>query len=561
MLCKHCGKEISDTSIFCNYCGQKVEQPETIKEEETILTPNPSEEAEQEKASERTEGKSEQTASEEPTPNPSEEAEQEPIPEQIEEKSEQSAPKEKSKEKLGAKVKSMSNVFVVAVTDLLSVTKSQNFFIASSVLLLILTGLGYLLGKLAGFFEGFFMLLQLILTVYWVCCALAFRKEPTGDDSKDWGYYLWEKKALAENVEPVEFKGYLDPARISRTSYPVEPKCGHFAQTSLNQYYFKPEVSVAKQLGKLVVGRDYFWVILETSAMLLLLFPGYITMLSLIITWAGYQSMYYYWLYYPGIVSMAKTPHFLPVGMSPDTARERVCSELKTMGVPLTEENGQILVENQYPLTITDKAFHVDMPEKDIENHRSQHLKRLSELNIMAAKALFPDRMTNPILPVTEDKTHYTAGEKIRHITLVVFCIIIVAFLGMLTGAWSTPAKMIQSSIWEDYSATQTLGDAFEENFKRTQWEDISYGDEKYIEFSGYIPATAATVDVKVTILFLYDEELEQFSVDSATIDDELVPGYVAGALMKFGYDGNLEELLGAIVGTELVSSMINGAW
>ena len=25
MLCKHCGKEISDTSIFCNYCGQKIE--------------------------------------------------------------------------------------------------------------------------------------------------------------------------------------------------------------------------------------------------------------------------------------------------------------------------------------------------------------------------------------------------------------------------------------------------------------------------------------------------------------------------------------------------------
>ncbi len=39
MLCKHCGSEILDVSLFCNYCGKPVNEPEKQEEEKTEAEP------------------------------------------------------------------------------------------------------------------------------------------------------------------------------------------------------------------------------------------------------------------------------------------------------------------------------------------------------------------------------------------------------------------------------------------------------------------------------------------------------------------------------------------
>lgn len=362
-----------------------------------------------------------------------------------------------------------------------------------------------------------------------------------------------KEKSVSEVVLPAQVKGFLDPSRLKGNVYPVEASGEELAQKTLKEYYFKPDFYKSAGLGRLKTGRQFFWELVGISLVTLLFFPRWVALLEILCGVGWYYYTYKTYVYNPGVMSMAETPHYLPTGMSQADAEQRIQNALLNQGISVERQNDTLMVEGVYPLCVENGTFHIGFPEDTVSSQKSNYCNRLAELNIEAARALFPERMQQPLLPAVETRTVYKTTERIVQVGMIVFAFILM--FGAI-GLWETPADQIQDTYWEDFSSTKSLGEAFNQNYKNVKWEDGTIYDEPYVQFSGMVPTSTANIHVQ--ILFGYDEETEVFQLDSGYINEQPVTDYTTQQLMQYGYDGDKEALVNSILAEGIVQGLFD---
>ena len=524
MFCKYCGKELSDQAAFCSQCGKPVTRAKgTTAQEEA--------------------NHQEDTASQKERY-----AQQNPF--QEEPKKQRRASFELSR-KIGRLLsKLMPTLLSKGAEDLLG---------AAMVGAFLLWGALWLLMRL-----GALGLLLLMALGIWIWVEISSGREDYQDrcrsgeilDEENIAYTVWKELLETEAVPSAEMKGFLNPEALKASEYPVKSVSAEALQKSLSQYYFELDFRQGLKLGKLYTGKEVFWILPVFQILTLLFCPLGVAVLEILTTVAVYGLLYYGAVYYPGMIHMARTPHFLPVSMTEEAARDRICAALQRETSVEMAESGQILVDGKYPLNVEAGTFHIDFPEDIGQNHRNLHLKKLAQWNAAAARVLFPERVQQPILPVVEGRTRYKIGETFSHIGCVlVGCALLVYLAGGLE-MFRTPADSIQDTYWEQYSETEPLGEAFERNYKRTSWENRTIGEDAYVLFSGVIRTSISNLNVE--ILYEYDDESGMFYVDSASVNDIEVSNLTAAALMQYGYDGDEELLLQSILAESILDAIFS---
>lgn len=508
MFCVHCGKEIADESTFCRYCGAKIAQASPI-----VNT-----------AQEDTACKQAPTVS--PTTSPSEQ-----------QATYKQAPSDK---------------------------KSRGIDIAATavVILIIALAVAGISWFISTFWKGILtvLLIAVVLAagaaVYWLIHETKKKhREGTNLDEDNICYDEWKEVITTEKILPAEVRGYLDPKRIARTDFPVWQPDWEKYKTALREYFFEPDFFKTAQLGKFVVGKRVFWIF---SALLVVTFcflPVWLIPLEVAAAALVYYLVYYVGMYYPGLVNMACVPHFLPVGVTEEDAANRIVSTLCQKGIPAEKREECFWIEGTYPLRFQDGGFHIGFPEDTQENHKSDHFKKLSVLNAAAASALFPERMHQPLLPMADVPTKYPLWERIIQIVYLVISTLLVLGTLVSGGLFNTPADDIQSTYW-DYSSTRTLGEAFNQNYQNTLWEDCTVNGGPGVKFSGDVSTYMG--DIEVTILFSYDEQADEFSLEKGSVNQTWVSYDTVQDLMKFGYDGDTDELASNILAEGIFQGLMN---
>ena len=524
MFCKYCGKELSDQAVFCSQCGKPVPTSrETTAQEEANYQ-------------EDTASQKERCTQQNPSPDET---------------------KEQRRASFGLSRK--IGILLSKLMPILLSKGTEGLLGAAIIGAFLLWGALWLLLRL-----GAWGALLLIALGIWIWVEITRGREEYLDrlqrgeilDEENIAYTVWKDLLEAEVVPNTEMKGCLNPEALKNSEFPVKSVSAETLQKSLSQYYFEPDFRQGLKLGKLYTGKEVFWILPTFQILTLLFCPLGVAVLEILTTVAVYGLLYYGAVYYPGMIHMARTPHFLPTGMTEETARDRICAALQREASVVMAENGQILVDGKYPLSVEAGTFHIDFPENIGQNHRNLHLKKLAQWNAIAAGALFPERVQQPILPVLEGRTRYKIGEMVNHIGCVlVGCVLLVYLVGGLE-IFRTPADFIQDTYWEQYSETVSLGQAFEQNYKRTSWEDRTIGQDTYVLFSGVIRTSISNLNVE--ILYEYDDENEIFYLDCASINDIEVSNLTAAALMQYGYDGDAESLLQSILAESFLDAIFS---
>ena len=226
--------------------------------------------------------------------------------------------------------------------------------------------------------------LLLIALSIWIWVEITSGREEYQDrlrrgeilDEENIAYPVWKELLETEVVPDAEMKGFLNPEALKNLEYPVQPVSVETLQKSLSQYYFEADFRQSLKLGKLYTGKEVFWILPAFQILTLLFFPLGVAVFEILTTVAVYGLLYYSAVYYPGMIHMARTPHFLPTGMTVETARDRICAALQREASVGMAENGQILVDGKYPLNVEAGTFHIDFPENIGPNHRNLHLKK-----------------------------------------------------------------------------------------------------------------------------------------------------------------------------------------
>lgn len=513
MFCIYCGKEIADGSAFCRYCGRKIVQETPPQAPPVIDTP-------------QTCAESEKTSAVSPTKSPSEQQTT-------------CEPSDKETESKGAQIAA-----------------------AAVVLLIVLLALAGIYWFISIFWKGILALLLVVIVlaagaaVCWLIHETKQKhREGTNLDEDNVCYEEWKEVITAEKIPPAEVRGYLDPKRIARADFPVWAPDWEKHRTALREYFFEPDFFKTARLGNLVVGKRVFWILSAILLVTVCFLPIWLIPLEAAAAAAVYYLAYYVGMYYPGLVNMACVPHFLPVGITEQDAANRIVSALRQKGISVEEREGRFWIEATYPLCFQDGGFHIDFPAGTQENHKSDHFKKLAVFNATAARALFPERMYQPLLPMADVPTRYPLWERIIQIIYVAGAALLV--LGVLvSGGWfNTPADDIQKTYW-DYSAAWTIGEAFQRNYQNALWEDYTVNGGPGVKFSG--DASTEMGDIQVTILFSYDEQEDRFSLEKGAVNQTWVSYGTVQDLMKFGYDGDTEDLVSSILAEGIFQGLMD---
>ena len=64
--------------------------------------------------------------------------------------------------------------------------------------------------------------------------------------------------------------------------------------------------------------------------------------------------------------------------------------------------------------------------------------------------------------------------------------------------------------------------------------------------------------DIEVTILFSYDEQADEFSLEKGSVNQTWVSYDTVQDLMKFGYDGDTDELASNILAEGIFQGLMN---
>lgn len=564
MTCRHCGKEIADASRFCKYCGgrQEAAAGESVKEKDG---PAPAAEPGQGPA-EKKEGPAAQASA---PPGPSGEACSSgagktslPSGEASGTPGEASGTPGEASETPGeapgtpGEAPGRSSKASGETAD----RKLKKYAILGAVVFV------FWVLFLANDKEGvsgltWFAMVIAVAAAFVMAVRTGSRHRNAAHRDSDNVGYAWAKDMILNESNPsLPVQGYLSEKNFPAVLQPAEPIAFSRGGTVLHGYFFEPDFFSTGFLRRLVTGKKYFaeFLLLAVIAIVSSYLYGADWFTLSVFIFAVYRAatcaLRYVLVYYPGLVSMACSPHDLPEGVTEEDAALCICTALRQEG-NLKEADGQLLVDGQFPLVVRQGTFHVDFPANVDPQRKSDYFKPLARWNAKAAAALYPDRMKQPLLPILHLRTEMSLGERMTQWAAAAGIVLMLLMLVVYGDLFRTPATDIQDTYWE-YSSTQSLGEAFERNFSGGDWEDYTYYGEPYIRFSGAVHA--GLLDLYVQIQFRYSEEEESFYLEGATVNDQAVSYTTTQALMQYGFDGDVDELFSSLLAEGIYQGLIN---
>lgn len=139
-------------------------------------------------------------------------------------------------------------------------------------------------------------------------------------------------------------------------------------------------------------------------------------------------------------------------------------------------------------------------------------------------------------------KDKVNKGKIVAFIVLAVALIELVAF-GM---HYNSALGALQRSTWDNYSTTQTLGEAFDQNFDDGKWSSQKTGDGTLAVFTGVMDLSEegiGTGEVRFEFEITKSEDYYYFQLERVAVDGEYLPDEYEAAMLRYGFDGDLTAL------------------
>lgn len=155
--------------------------------------------------------------------------------------------------------------------------------------------------------------------------------------------------------------------------------------------------------------------------------------------------------------------------------------------------------------------------------------------------------------------TDFVKSQKKRHkdkvgkvetaicVAFIALCLVLLAWPMFSGGALGA----LRRSTWDNYSTTQTLGEAFDEHFENGKWDSEKTEDGTLAVFTGVMDLTAIgsdKVDVRFEFLITESEDYYYYSLERVVANDQVMPDEYAMPLFKYGFDGDAMTLLMSLV-------------
>ena len=206
----------------------------------------------------------------------------------------------------------------------------------------------------------------------------------------------------------------------------------------------------------------------------------------------------------------------------------------------VTVQNGVLLIK----VTHTDR-FHF------FDTGRSELKESMAADDLLCALAYY---LRGEALPADfaqrqkiRHKDKVNKGKIVAFIALAVALIELVAF-GM---HYNSALGALQRSTWDNYSTTQTLGEAFDEHFENGKWDSEKTEDGTLAVFTGVMDLTAIgsdKVDVRFEFLITESEDYYYYSLERVVANNQVMPDEYAMPLFQYGFDGDAMTLLMSLV-------------
>lgn len=149
---------------------------------------------------------------------------------------------------------------------------------------------------------------------------------------------------------------------------------------------------------------------------------------------------------------------------------------------------------------------------------------------------------------------------KVGIIVAVVVLLLIVLFM----PTFESPLSSLKNSMWDNYSTTQTIGEAFAENFENAKWSSHKVDGGTMAVFTGVIDLTQGfesfgvydadeeTTKVRIEMEFLITEngDYYYYQLEDVYLNDIPVPAAYEdslGIFLQYGFDGDAQSLLEAM--------------
>ena len=155
--------------------------------------------------------------------------------------------------------------------------------------------------------------------------------------------------------------------------------------------------------------------------------------------------------------------------------------------------------------------------------------------------------------------TDFVKSQKKRHkdkvgkvetaicVAFIALCLVLLAWPMFSGGALGA----LRRSTWDNYSTTQTLGEAFDEHFENGKWDSEKTEDGTLAVFTGVMDLTAIgsdKVDVRFEFLITESEDYYYYSLERVVANDQVMPDEYAMPLFQYGFDGDAMTLLMSLV-------------
>lgn len=131
-------------------------------------------------------------------------------------------------------------------------------------------------------------------------------------------------------------------------------------------------------------------------------------------------------------------------------------------------------------------------------------------------------------------------------IALIALCIVLLAWPMLSGGALGA----LRRSTWENYSTTQTLGEAFDEHFENGKWDSEKTEDGTLAVFTGVMDLTEegiGTGEVRFEFEITKSDDYYYFQLERVAVDGEYLPDEYEAAMLQYGFDGDLMALAMAL--------------
>ena len=201
----------------------------------------------------------------------------------------------------------------------------------------------------------------------------------------------------------------------------------------------------------------------------------------------------------------------------------------------VTVQNGVLLIK----VTHTDR-FHF------FDTGRSELKESMAADDLLCALAYY---LRGEALPADfaqrqkiRHKDKVNKGKIVAFIALAVALIELVAF-GM---HYNSALGALQRSTWDNYSTTQTLGEAFDQNFDDGKWSSQKTGDGTLAVFTGVMDLSEegiGTGEVRFEFEITKSEDYYYFQLERVAVDGEYLPDEYEAAMLRYGFDGDLMAL------------------